>query len=118
MEGSTAVARTSTPMPPSQWVKERQNSTPLGIDSMSVRMEAPVVVKPEADSNTQSTKEGKLPLSQKGRAPNRQVANQIRPTATKPSRVKKWGLVFNRHSPWPTQSRSRAVRRKGRGLSP
>ena len=41
-------------MPPSQWVKERQKRIPLGRASMSVRMEAPVVVKPEQDSKIQS----------------------------------------------------------------
>ena len=47
MEGSSAVVSTSTPMPPSQWVKARQNKMPLGSASMSVKMVAPVVVKPE-----------------------------------------------------------------------
>ena len=37
---------TSTPMPPTQWVKLRQNSSPWLMASTSVRMEAPVVVKP------------------------------------------------------------------------
>ena len=40
------VMNTSTPMPPTQWVKLRQNSSPWLMDSTSVRMEAPVVVKP------------------------------------------------------------------------
>ena len=43
------------PMPPSQWVKERQNSSPRLMASTSVRMEAPVVVKPEMTSNRAST---------------------------------------------------------------
>ena len=47
MEGSSAVVRTSTPMPPSQCVKARQNRMPLGMASMSVRIVEPVVVKPE-----------------------------------------------------------------------
>ena len=40
MEGSSAVASTSTPMPPSQWVKARHRRMPWGRDSMSVRMVA------------------------------------------------------------------------------
>ena len=34
------------PMPPSHWMKLRQNSSPLEIASMSVRIEDPVVVNP------------------------------------------------------------------------
>ena len=34
------------PMPPSQWVRERQNRSPLGTASMSVMTEAPVVGEP------------------------------------------------------------------------
>ena len=52
--GSTAMTNTRTPMPPIQWVKERQNRQAWDIPSMSVRMEAPVVVKPETVSNTAS----------------------------------------------------------------
>ena len=60
-EGRTAVARISTPMPPSQWEKHRQNWTPWGRISTSGRTVPPVVVKPEKDSNRQSTKEGTAP---------------------------------------------------------
>ena len=55
------MASTSTPMPPSQWVKERQNRIPRGSASMSTRMVAPVVVKPEQVSKIQSTKDSKYP---------------------------------------------------------
>ena len=40
------VINTSTPMPPTQWVKLRQNSSPWLMASTSVRIDAPVVVKP------------------------------------------------------------------------
>ena len=60
-EGSRAVSSTSTPMPPIQWVNALQKRMPRGWASMSVRMVAPVVVKPDTDSNRQSTKEGKVP---------------------------------------------------------
>ena len=53
-KGSTAMIKTSTPMPPIQWVKLRQNSSPRGSASTSVRMLAPVVVKPDTVSNTAS----------------------------------------------------------------
>ena len=49
-------------------------------------MVPPVVVKPELDSNRQSTKEAKQPENQKGRQPNTQVASQMSPTVAKPSR--------------------------------
>ena len=42
-------------MPPIQCMKERQKRIPLGKGSTAVRMEAPVVVKPETDSKKQST---------------------------------------------------------------
>ena len=39
--------RVTMPMPPTQAVEMRQNRSPFGSASMSFRMEAPVVVKPE-----------------------------------------------------------------------
>ena len=44
--GTMAITNTSTPMPPTQWVKLRQNSRPRLMPSTFVRMDAPVVVKP------------------------------------------------------------------------
>ena len=43
MDGIMAVANTIIPMPPSQWLKERQNRMDFGRASMSLRMDAPVV---------------------------------------------------------------------------
>ena len=43
--------KTRTPMPPTQWVKSRQNMQPRLMASTSVRMLEPVVVKPETVSN-------------------------------------------------------------------
>ena len=60
--GATASRKTNIPMPPSQWVKLRQKSSPLLMASTSVRMEAPVVVKPETVSKKQSTRLGISPL--------------------------------------------------------
>ena len=53
-EGSSAMVSTRMPMPPSQWMKERQKRMPRGRGSTAVRMDAPVVVKPEMASNRQS----------------------------------------------------------------
>ena len=49
------MTNTSTPMPPTQWVKLRQKRMLLLRDSTSGRMLAPVVVKPETVSKKQST---------------------------------------------------------------
>ena len=48
------MTNTSTPMPPTQWVKLRQNRPPRLRGSTAVRMEAPVVVKPETVSKKAS----------------------------------------------------------------
>ena len=52
--GMSAMTKTSTPIPPTQCVKERQKSTPLGRLSISRRIDAPVVVKPLAVSKKAS----------------------------------------------------------------
>ena len=43
-KGRMAIAKTIIPMPPIQWVVLRQNKTPFGTDSISVRIDEPVVV--------------------------------------------------------------------------
>ena len=53
--GIRASVSTSTPMPPIHWVSARQNKMPRGRDSISERMVAPVVVKPETVSKKAST---------------------------------------------------------------
>ena len=53
--GRMAMTNTSTPMPPTQWVKLRQNRLPRLSGSTAVRMDAPVVVKPETVSKKAST---------------------------------------------------------------
>ena len=53
--GRTAMTNTSTPMPPTQWVKLRQKRHPRVRCSTSVRMVEPVVVKPETVSKMAST---------------------------------------------------------------
>ncbi len=54
VQGIRARNSTSTPMPPIHWVSARQKRIPLGMASTSVRMVAPVVVRPEAVSNRAS----------------------------------------------------------------
>ncbi len=60
--GRIATESTMMPIPPIQWVNERQNSTPRGSDSMSPNTVAPVVVKPDTDSNTASMGEPITPV--------------------------------------------------------
>ena len=55
VDGRMAMASTNTPMPPTQWVKLRQNRMPRGSASTSVKMDEPVVVNPEMLSNSAST---------------------------------------------------------------
>ena len=50
----STMTNTSTPIPPIQWVKLLQNSIPCGRASTSVRMEDPVVVKPDTVSKNAS----------------------------------------------------------------
>lgn len=83
----TAIMNTSTPMPPTQCVKLRQNNRPWLSASTSVRIDAPVVVKPETVSKNASINEGILPLMTNGRAPNSDIPIHDRATIASPSRV-------------------------------
>ena len=85
--GSTAMANTSTPMPPTQWVKLRQNAVERCSASTSVRMLEPVVVKPDTVSKKASTQEGMSPDSTKGTAPNTDSSTHAAATTTRPSRA-------------------------------
>ena len=58
---ATAKRNTSTPIPPTQWVKLRQYKMLLDRLSTSGRMDAPVVVKPDTVSNNASIKRGISP---------------------------------------------------------
>ena len=49
--GMTISTKTSTPIPPTQWVKHLQNATPCPSVPGSARTDAPVVVKPDTISN-------------------------------------------------------------------
>ena len=85
--GMTAMRKTSTPMPPIQCVKLRQNRPERDRLSMSFRIEAPVVVKPETVSKNASMKRGISPLITKGSEPSSDIASHDRPTQEKPSRA-------------------------------
>ena len=56
-------------MPPTQWLKLRQNSKHLGRTSIFVRIDAPVVEKPDAISKKQSQNLPNLPENRNGSAP-------------------------------------------------
>ena len=55
------ITRTMMPMPPIQCVKLLQNKIDFGNDSISVRIEEPVVVNPETDSKKALINEGMAP---------------------------------------------------------
>jgi len=82
--GRMAKNNMMIPMPPSHCIKQRQNSKAFEWDSISVIMVAPVVVKPDMDSNRAST--GCIPLSRKGKAPNIAARSQAKATMPKLSR--------------------------------
>ena len=85
--GSTAIAKTRTPIPPIQWEKLRQNRMPWLSDSTSVKIVEPVVVKPETISKKASTKDGISPVMIKGSAPKTDSSTQTSATMARPSRA-------------------------------
>ena len=82
--GSSATTKTNIPMPPIQWVIERQNSMEFGAPSIFVMIVAPVVVKPETISNIQSIKFGMTPETHSGIAPTILIIIHAKATVTKP----------------------------------
>lgn len=70
--GITAITKASTPIPPIKCEKLLQNNILLLKLSTSSNIVAPVVVKPETDSNKASTKLISNP-NQKGKAPNKLI---------------------------------------------
>ena len=85
--GRNAIIKTRTPMPPTQWVKQRHILMDFGNDSTAAKMLDPVVVKPETDSKSASIKELVAPVKRKGSAPKRLKTIQLSATITKPSRA-------------------------------
>ena len=86
-KGIMAMENTMMPIPPNQWVKLLQKRTLLGRISTSLRMLAPVVVKPEVDSNIASVNDVIEPVNKKGIAPMRIIAIQLKLTIANPSRA-------------------------------
>ena len=78
--GSSAIMKTSTPIPPIQWEKLRHIRTERGRISTSPRIVAPVVVNPDTISKSASTGLGKQPLKYRGMAP--QILSMTQQTAT------------------------------------
>lgn len=85
--GTIAIRKQRIPIPPIQCVKLRQKRIDLGIDSISVNIVAPVVVKPDVVSKNAFTKSGIAPLIMNGSEPNRDTSIQPIPHITKPSRA-------------------------------
>ena len=83
--GTMAMINTSTPMPPIQCVKLRQNNSPQLMLSTSVKMEAPVVVNPLTVSKNASANEGISLLMTNGNAPTAESAIHASATITNPS---------------------------------
>ena len=79
------MTKTRMPMPPSQWAKERQKRIDFGRDSISDRIDAPVVVKPEQDSKKASTGDGMAPEITNGIAPTTEATSQLVETTRNPS---------------------------------
>ena len=85
--GMSAITNTSIPMPPTQWVNDLQKSRQWGSASTSDRIDAPVVVKPDAVSKTASNIFGIDPDRRKGSAPKILYRNQTMAQITEPSRA-------------------------------
>ena len=80
--GSTISMNTSTPMPPTQCVRQRQSMEAWLSASTSPRMVAPVVVKPETVSKSASMKNGISRLRTNGSAPMTARMSQHNATVT------------------------------------
>jgi hypothetical protein len=70
------ITSTIIPIPPIQCVRLLQNKIDFGRISMSVRMDDPVVVKPDTDSKNASINEGMAPERRYGKEPIRLSVNQ------------------------------------------
>jgi hypothetical protein len=73
------------PIPPIHWIKLRQNKRDFGMASISVKIEAPVVVSPETDSKKADEKSGIADENQKGNALKKETPIQPRVTIAIPS---------------------------------
>ncbi|CDE31988.1 putative uncharacterized protein [Ruminococcus sp. CAG:403] len=83
--GRNAIIKTRTPIPPIHCEKLRHSRQLCGKSSTVWKTVAPVVVKPETDSNSASIKLGSSPDKTNGSAPNKLIPIQLRETITYPS---------------------------------
>jgi hypothetical protein len=61
--GRIAMVKTIIPIPPIQWVALLQNKIPFGIDSISVKIEDPVVEYPDNVSKKALVIDGIVPVN-------------------------------------------------------
>ena len=104
--GSTISESRMIPRPPIQWVRLRHMSRPCGRPSISAKIVAPVVVKPDAASKTASVTEA-VDVSTNGSPPAKLATIQQMPTTANPSRKVRFRgvcerLVYASASPPPT----------------
>lgn len=79
--------KTTIPTPPIKWVDERQKSNPLGSVSTSVRIVAPVVVKPDTDSKKAFAKVKFPPHIRYGSIPNMHERSHAKMVIANPSAI-------------------------------
>ena len=112
-----ASVSTTTPIPPSQCVRLRQNRNAFGIASMAgvsapPRIVAPVVVNPLIVSKNASVYESSTPPSTNGSAPTSERSSHAVATITNPSRTRRSPSPSSRnaaYAPPPTPSDTSAV---------
>ena len=92
LSGRIAIMKTSTPIPPIQWVKLLQKRIQRGTTSTFVRTLDPVVVNPDTASNNASTGFGITPLITNGTAPT--MLSTIHPRATLANPSLEWKSLF------------------------
>src|SRR6056297_768413 len=84
--GRMARERTIMPMPPSHWIRLRQNKRLGAAPSMLVITDEPVVVNPDTDSKKASVYVEKSGARKKGRAPKIPTPSHPNATTAMPSR--------------------------------
>ena len=84
-EESMTTKKTTTPKPPIHWLMHLQNIRLYGNASRFVKTEAPVVVRPEADSKRASTKRHSGRIKKYGNAPTTVANSQLTPITQKAS---------------------------------
>ena len=92
MAGSITSANITTPIPPIQHVVMRQNCSPCGRSSTSLRIDAPVVVNPETLSNHAFIIENSPPHIRYGKVPTMLDTIHAPTTMQYPSLLVMWSL--------------------------